>query len=311
MRGQPRRWTQSHDSIWGPRNHLLAVTLSLPLRGKIACGAVHYSAQIYIMSVSSVERVTRTCTCVPMICKPTHTVSLVLSQMISLLLCSALSLSVLSLLFLSLSLFLTDTLTYIAFFVGVVRIMSLSEGYWIVDVSVLKTLFLWMCRKVYIYGNTLSLACYEVYPTSNMCDINTSFFEGLKSCENPANCAGSPNKCFPRHPKLIAIDMTAIAICECLVLGPGPCRLAPFITLPYAPIANSPTAHCATIPRLPCLFVQTFPSVAPQKCDLFGTCGNLANLRYPCLRWNWYILMKCTGISSPRVWLFLLVFMKE
>jgi len=263
------------------------------------------------MSVSSVERVTRTCTWVTMICKPTHTVSLVLSQMISLLLCSALSLSVLSLLFLSLSLFLTDTLTYIAFFVGVVRIMSLSEGYWIVDVSVLKTLFLWMCRKVYIYGNTLSLACYEVYPTSNMCEINTSFFEGLKSCENPANCAGSPNKCFPRHPKLIAIDMTAIAICECLVLGPGPCRLAPFVTLPYAPIANSPTALCAAIPRLPCLFVQTFPSVAPQKCDLFGTCGNLANLRYPCLRWNWYILMKCTGISSPRVWLFLLVFMKE
>jgi len=48
-----------------------------------------------------------------------------------------------------------------------------KNGQW--EVSVLKTLFFWMCRKVYIYGNTPPLTRSEVYSTSNMCHINTLF----------------------------------------------------------------------------------------------------------------------------------------
>jgi len=48
-----------------------------------------------------------------------------------------------------------------------------KNGQW--EVSVLKTLFFWMCRKVYIYGNTHPLTRSEVYSTSNMCHINTLF----------------------------------------------------------------------------------------------------------------------------------------
>jgi len=153
-------WTPTHDLIWGPRKHLFrhAVTLPLPSK-KNDCGAVPYSVHLYIISVSSVERVTRTWRWVMMICKLTHTVSLVLaqSQMISLLLCFAL-IFFCSLSSLPFSWCLSHTYTYIQrVFFGVVRGMSQSVGYGNFNVSVSKTLF-FGCVEKYLYMATHTLS---------------------------------------------------------------------------------------------------------------------------------------------------------
>jgi len=94
-----------------------------------------------------------------MICKLTHTVSLVLaqSQMISLLLCFAL-IFLCSRSSLSFAWSLSHTYTYIQHvFFWVVRGMSQSVGYRIVDVSLSKIIFLG-CVEKYVYMATHTLS---------------------------------------------------------------------------------------------------------------------------------------------------------
>ena len=105
---------------------------------------------------------------------------------ISLLLCFALTSLVLFLLLLSLGLSLSHTHTYNSLIFGVMRVMSRSVGYGIVDVSVLGTLLFWMCRKEYIYGNTHPLIGSENVSKIKHVSQKHPIFEGLKSCEKNA-----------------------------------------------------------------------------------------------------------------------------
>ena len=60
------------------------------------------------------------------------------------------------------------------------------------------------------------------------------------------DCAGSPSNLAPRCPRLSAIHVIAKVICERLVLVPGLCRFALFVTIPYAPTPPLSAALTAT-----------------------------------------------------------------
>jgi len=69
--------------------------------------------------------------------------------------------------------------------------------------------------------------------------------------------------------------MTAKAMCEGLVLVPGPRQFAPFVTIELC--THTHTAHIVFISRFACLFVQFFSKWAPQfLCQhiiVFGVAG--------------------------------------
>ena len=158
------------ESRFSPRStktpSLTRCDMVTTVKKKMACGPLHHSVQIQIMTVSSVQRVTRTWTWVMMICRTANTLSLVLSISLFLSFALAFPCPKSSLFFSrSLSLFLTHTCT-MRFF-GVWEVCQQNMGYGVVDTSVLKTLFFGCVRQVYMYGNTHPLARSRVYPISN------------------------------------------------------------------------------------------------------------------------------------------------
>jgi len=88
------------------------------------------------------------------------------------------------------------------------------------------------------------------------------------------DCAGSPNNRAVRCPKLSAIRLTAKTIFERWVLFPGTCHLAPLVTMPSVP--TPPPFTLQQFLGFPVFSFNFVTRVVPQKCDLLGTCGNLA-----------------------------------
>ena len=95
------------------------------------------------------------------------------------------------------------------------------------------------------------------------------------------DCAGTPNDCGLKWPKLGAIHVTVIDICERLMLVSGwqSVAVAKSASMPSAP--SFPPLTLQLFLEFPVFSCTHFPGVASPKCDLLGPCGNLAGSRYP------------------------------
>ena len=93
------------------------------------------------------------------------------------------------------------------------------------------------------------------------------------------DCAGSPNNLVLRCFKMSATHVTAKTICDLLMLFSGWRLVATFTSMPSAPAHAKLTLHL--FHKFPVFLLKLFLGWPHEKCDLLGTCDNLADSRYP------------------------------